>query len=814
MPDDAETIAYCHACGKPMDVSSLAPFSNVECPSCGKHTRVKREFGPYTLMRRHAIGGMSVVFIAQDNTLGREVALKILNESYSADERRISAFEEEARITASFSHPHVVRVFTTGHAFGRFYIAMELVAGGHFEHQIREKGTITERELLPLAIQVAEGLKAAHAAGLIHRDIKPGNILLDAEGNAKIVDFGLALVTKGGSAQAQEIWATPYYVPPETIEGHAEDFRSDLYAFGATLYHALAGKPSCAEESMATHVLREAKQKVVPLQMVAPWLSLETCAVVERAMAYDPSARFGSYEEMISLLKVALQRAQSAPVVAAGVAGAGAVAGRPGGQVAGGRRRRKAGMGERLAMAGAGMWVVGALVGAGWWVMQDAPEVDDLPIGGGDVVEVPAADPGAVPQDAEAASRIAGRYREARAAVDGGEYEKAREAFAALREDGAVQEPTRSWAAVEAVAAGLLDGRSDAARKEAVETREHLRGAKLANPRIRTLLLPVISEMSEMGVLRVDGGGAGKGGAAEVMSLMLAGLKNWEQGAMAEAVPMFEAVRGVKLPQQDSWAAVYQKLAGDYVADHEALSAPVFGAFPEDVAGCDAAVEELNGVLEKLRTKGRARFNVRAWQLDLTKHARRLKTKPAVDPTKEPAVPEVVAGDAMAKLRAYADECRFSDAAVWLKSLVKDPEGASRDSLLALAESATIFLADMESDLKAGGATLTLERKDGGKLTRAEASEKPGHFRGINAAAEAEDVPWGALTADSIIELHRVLVRNQTGELEKLNRYECAIAFDWLAGDRQRASTAAERLGQQNPRFKRRWDGLVAGLPK
>jgi hypothetical protein len=107
-----------------------------------------------------------------------------------------------------------------------------------------------------------------------------------------------------------------------------------------------------------------------------------------------------------------------------------------------------------------------------------------------------------------------------------------------------------------------------------------------------------------------------------------------------------------------------------------------------------------------------------------------------------------------------------------------------------------------------------LARKDGGKLTRAEASEKPGHFRGINAAAEAEDVPWGALTADSIIELHRVLVRNQTGELEKLNRYECAIAFDWLAGDRQRASTAAERLGQQNPRFKRRWDGLVAGLPK
>ena len=185
-----------------MDVSHLAPFSNVECPVCRKHTRVKREFGPYTLLRRHAVGGMSVVFIAHDNTLDREVVVKILNEEYCSDERRIGAFEEEARITASFSHPHVVRVFTTGRAFGRFYIAMELVGGGHYEHHIRERGSIPEAELLPLAIQIADGLKAAQSAGLIHRDVKPGNILLDASGNAKIVDFGLALVTKGGKATA------------------------------------------------------------------------------------------------------------------------------------------------------------------------------------------------------------------------------------------------------------------------------------------------------------------------------------------------------------------------------------------------------------------------------------------------------------------------------------------------------------------------------------------------------------------------------------------------------------------------------------
>src|SRR5688572_30289950 len=137
-PQSPENIAHCHACGSPMNVEEIPPFSNVGCPACGEQNRVKCEFGPYTLVRRHAVGGMSMVFAAHDPTLDREVALKILSEDFSADERRIAAFEEEARITASFSHPNVVRVLTTGKAFGRLYIAMELVPGGHFEHQIQE----------------------------------------------------------------------------------------------------------------------------------------------------------------------------------------------------------------------------------------------------------------------------------------------------------------------------------------------------------------------------------------------------------------------------------------------------------------------------------------------------------------------------------------------------------------------------------------------------------------------------------------------------------------------------------------------------
>src|SRR6478735_2534813 len=361
MSDASETIAYCNSCSNPMDVSAVGPFTNVECPSCGEQTRVKREFGPYTLVRRHAVGGMSMVFVALDNTLNREVALKILSEEYSADSRRITAFEEEARITASFSHPHVVRVLRTGKAFGRFYIAMELVPGGHFEHQITERGKIPEAEMLPLAIQVAQGLKAAHAAGLIHRDVKPGNILLDAEGHAKLVDFGLALVTQGGKAQAAEIWATPYYVPPETIEGHPEDFRSDIYAFGATLYHALAGVPSCGEETMSTDILREAKKKVVPLGVADPTLSSGICEIVERAMAYNPKDRFASYDEMISLLERALKH------VASGDAGATESSG------SAARRRAKKKQAEIITLAAAGLVILVAVSGGVWWVTHKEP---------------------------------------------------------------------------------------------------------------------------------------------------------------------------------------------------------------------------------------------------------------------------------------------------------------------------------------------------------------------------------------------------------------------------------------------------------
>lgn len=789
MPDHQETIALCQSCGARMDVSALAPFSNVECPHCGKHTRVKREFGPYTLVRRHAIGGMSMVFAAHDNTLAREVALKILSEEFSADERRIAAFEEEARITASFSHPHVVRVLRTGRAFGRFYIAMEFVPGGHFEHQIRERGKIPEVELLPLAIEVAQGLKAAHAAGLIHRDVKPGNILLDAEGHAKLVDFGLALVTKGGKARAKELWATPYYVPPETVEGYDEDFRSDIYALGATLYHALCGRPSCGEETMATDILREAKKKVIPLSAADAAISAETCGIVEKAMAYHPSERFGSYDALIASLAVSLSHLKS---------------GRPEPTERITKRRAEKKRRERKTAIIGAVAILVATAAALWWLNQPEPEAAPVP----EVVVTPPADdgsPSTLP-DADAYADISRNYREARAALASREFETAAARFRDLLNNPTLEEPTRTWAGLESVLAHFLNGHPADARDQARETKTHMRLLPEGARRISGGLVEILDQLGDLPA--VPAPDSPEAGAPRVIAAMLAGLKNWEQGMTGPAADCFRVAASAILPPEDQWAAVYQEFAADYLSDHEVLGTPVFNVTPADKAACKAAIDELDEIHASLKTRGRARFNVRAWQLDLARRAKRLgdAPPPPLPPDDEP--PAV-----LDRLREFASDYRFREAVTYLQSVPAGPNDAETASLRALAESAAGFLANLENDLTKTAAAADLPLKSGESMTRV-FIDGDGRIIATSADGENRVCQWVDFSPEALIALHRVLVKKPTSDHERLRRHECAIAFEWLAGSRERALAAAAVLSQGSPSFKNRWDAVSAGLPK
>jgi serine/threonine protein kinase len=797
MSENSEFIAYCHSCGQAMDVSDVAPFSNVECPICAKHTRVKREFGPYTLTRRHAAGGMSMVFVADDHTLGREVALKILSEEFSADERRISAFEEEARITASFSHPHVVQVLRTGRAFDRFYIAMELIPGGHFEHQIRTRGRIPEIEMLPLAIEIAEGLKAAHAAGLIHRDMKPGNILLDSEGHAKIVDFGLALVTQGGKAQAEELWATPYYVPPETIEGHAEDFRSDIYAFGATLYHALTGKPSCGEESMATDVLREAKKKVVPLSMAAPDLSVHICNIVERAMAYEPQARYASYDELISQLEIAVKRFQSG--VKGAVESSGSAAKR--------RIRKKQ---TELITLGSVALVLLAAAGLGvWWITHEPPREEIKPPVAPPVVAVPAE---TAPNSA--AVDIAKNYREVRAAIEARDYAKAAAGFSELLENPAVQEPSRTWAGVEAVIVRYLDGKSTDARIQAKATASHARGVA-ADTRIDAAALDMLELIQKLPAVPAEKLATTASGTSSIMTWMLAGLKNWEQGLQNDAVVFFAAVADAKLAKDEAWLAFYQTVARDYLADYRILCDPAFEKLPSDIAGCKSATARLDELLSQLKTQGRSRFNLRAWQLDLAKHAKLLATPlpPQAEPV-SPAAPSPWDLPAvLERLAGLAADCRFAEASEYLNSLAMPAEGNARASLLTVTMASQEFLADLKSDLAKAPVAGEFMMKSG--QTVKQISLNPAEELIVtDAAGESHTVDWRDCSPDALIALHRIFVKNPKSEAERVRRHQCAIAFDWLTGNRERALSAASQLAQGSDAFRQYWDEVASGLPK
>ena len=303
-----QILESCPSCGQTMDVTELEPFSEVACPECGAAMRVRVHFNHFTLLEVLGEGGMGSVFKALDNTLQREVALKILKREAGADAADWAKLAAEARLTAAVNHPNVVKVFSFGEDHGRFYLAMELVEKGSLDSLMLLQTRISEAQVLDVGIQIAEGLQAAAEHGLIHRDIKPGNILFATPKLAKIVDFGLARVLDEGAQESGEIWGTPFYVAPEKLDGRPEDIRSDIYSLGGTLFHALAGRPPFDAKTASMVVLKHIKSQVVSLQAFAPNISDETAYVINRMLHKEPSERYQSYEELLMHLRYARQQ--------------------------------------------------------------------------------------------------------------------------------------------------------------------------------------------------------------------------------------------------------------------------------------------------------------------------------------------------------------------------------------------------------------------------------------------------------------------------------------------------------------------------
>ncbi len=301
----ASTLQVCPACGASFDTSDAEPLARVECPNCGEKVQAERMFDNFLIVETVGVGGMGTVYKARDTLLDRFVALKLLRKDLEGGLDETAQLQQEARMAASVNHPNIVQVFSSGTDHGQFYLVMELVERGSLDDFIEQHTRLPEEQVLEAGIQTAKGLRAAYAKGLIHRDVKPANILFADEHVAKIGDFGLA----GVAAEARgEIWGTPYYVAPERLNQQPEDFRSDIYSLGATLFHALAGKAPIEGETNSATELRALKQQPLLLSVVAPEVSPDTARVLQRMIAPEPAQRFSSYDDLVAELERAYKK--------------------------------------------------------------------------------------------------------------------------------------------------------------------------------------------------------------------------------------------------------------------------------------------------------------------------------------------------------------------------------------------------------------------------------------------------------------------------------------------------------------------------
>src|SRR5579864_413793 len=273
------------------------------------------KLGPYEIQSSIGAGGMGEVYKARDKRLNRDVAIKVLPTSFSADPDRLQRFAQEARAAAALSHPNILSIFDIGEDGGAPYVVSELLEGETLRDRLRN-GPLATRKAIDYAAQVARGLAAAHEKGIVHRDLKPENIFITNDGRVKILDFGLAKLTRpeadnSGETLTQQVgtdagtvMGTVGYMSPEQVRGKPADARSDIFAFGAILYEMLSGKRAfhgeTAADTMSAILTKEPPELVDPHLNVPPALE----RIVRHCLEKNPAQRFHSISDVAFGLEV------------------------------------------------------------------------------------------------------------------------------------------------------------------------------------------------------------------------------------------------------------------------------------------------------------------------------------------------------------------------------------------------------------------------------------------------------------------------------------------------------------------------------
>jgi len=561
-----QVLESCRSCGQVLDVSDLAPFSEIDCPNCGETQRVRKKFHHFELMELLGEGGMGTVFRANDLNLQRQVALKILKRRGESQDTDYKKLAEEARITASINHPHVVKVFSFGEDNGLFYLAMELVPKGSLDDLMGLQGRVGELQALTTGIQVAQGLQAALERGLLHRDVKPGNILYADSSTAKIVDFGLAVLLDEEAQEQGEIWGTPYYIAPEKLDNRPEDFRSDIYSLGGTLFHCIAGRPPFEASTASMVALKHIKSQAVSLQAFAPDISSETAYVINRMLNKDPEERYASYDELLGHLNYAKQKLierSHAPIKQ-----------KERGIVESDESRKVMGIISGITLL--------VLVGAGALAFVFKDRV------------FPAGSHEPTTSTEFSAREIETMMETGRSAIANGDFAKAIEIFGNVSQ-ATTKQPTLNWALANQGLALLFIGDSLGATEvfSPLQTRGLFSKAaneqRIANFFVEMGRLVASPYPVPAGTIRVY-----SRTDYDAFAMLAYGMKNWNSGEIDEGGPMFEAfdASGPKTPYD--WIASYKPIIQPYLVDfknYRRIANRVAKATPEKKAALLAEIE-------------------------------------------------------------------------------------------------------------------------------------------------------------------------------------------------------------------------------
>lgn len=300
----------CPACGATLP-EGIPPLGLLACPACGREVMAPGKLGHYRLTRLIGRGGMGAVYEGFDEGLQRKVAVKVILRGKAAEDPTfIESFRREAQAAARLNNPHIVGVYAFGESEGQPYLVMELVQPDSLDRMMAS-GPVMPATALNIGSQIAQGLKAAAEQGLVHGDVKPENILINAEREAKLADFGIAALAGVKAAANNEVWGTPYYIAPETLRRQKVDLRADIYSLGGTLYHAIAGVPpfegADAVEVMKARLLGPAR----PLREVAPDCPEAVAKIVMRMLEAEPIRRYPNYDSLLADMAKELRAAKS-----------------------------------------------------------------------------------------------------------------------------------------------------------------------------------------------------------------------------------------------------------------------------------------------------------------------------------------------------------------------------------------------------------------------------------------------------------------------------------------------------------------------